>query len=364
MEKLFTQQISKMVASGRFSSENELYVHIMLQISAVTAGLMHVFLFLVMLFLGVYPLLVVNAGSIFCYVVMYSIVKFRRAYFPAGILVAVEVLIYIPLAIYFVGMNTFGFMLYFVLIFMQWNVAYTSTKNIGILTGVIWLAVMATLTFGIYVTPVYPIHDNAQILFLSLFNINLTFSGLAVAIYITSLVRTTITESTAAQLRQYKALAAIDALTELPNRRSADLFIADLTNSEADRIWCVAMLDIDDFKRVNDNLGHLVGDEVLRHLAMTLSSKLRRTDVIFRWGGEEFLLFLADVDLDAAQMLLDKIRTHIAQNPIPTNGDSIPITVTIGAALVNTNDVQASIDLCDQRLYDGKRNGKNQVVAH
>jgi len=362
VEKLFAQQINKMVASRRFSSENELYVYVMLLLSAVTAAGMHVTLFIAMLIVGVYPLVIINVGSMLCYTVMFFIVKIRRAYFSAGILVAVEVLIYIPLAIYFIGMNTFAFMLYFVLIFMQWNVPYTSTRNLGMLTCVIWVAVMATLTFGIYVPPVYPIFERSTVLFLSLYHINLTFGGLAVVLFITNLVRTTISASTAAQIKKYKTQATVDALTELPNRRSADLFVAELATDEGERSWCVAMLDIDDFKRVNDTLGHLAGDEVLRSLAQILRSNLRRTDMIFRWGGEEFLLFLADVDMENAAGILEKIRLYIEATPICSSDTIIPITVTIGLAPVDVRDMQASIDLSDQRLYSGKRNGKNQLV--
>ena len=363
MEKLFSKQISKMVASGRFSSEQDLHVYIMLLITAATAGLMHVLLFICMAAIGVYPLVMINIGSIFSYIVMYCIVKFKRAYFAAGILIAVEVMIYIPLTVYFIGINTFGLILYFILVFMQWNVPYTSLRNVGILTIFIWIAIMGTLLLGLYVPPVFLISDPATVMVLSFFNINLTFAGLAVVLYVTMLVRSTIAASTAALIKKYKAQATVDALTELPNRRSADLFVADLAESEPERDWCVAMLDIDDFKHVNDTLGHLVGDEVLRYLARTLSSTLRRTDMIFRWGGEEFLLFLADADLDTAKNFLEKIRLNIAENPVQTVEHTIPITVTIGLARVNIRNIQASIDESDRRLYDGKRSGKNKVVA-
>jgi len=363
VEKLFAHQINKLVDSGRFSNENELQVYVNLLMSATAAGLMHVLLFASMLGLGVFPLVAINLVSILCYSFIFFLVRSRQAYFSAGILIAAEVIVYIPLTVYFIGMNTFVFMLFFVLVFMQWNVPYTTTRNLGILTAVIWVAVVATLTLGVYVPPVYPLVRQSQVLILSLLHINLTFIGFGAIIFAASLVRTMISASMAAQIKKYKAQATVDALTELSNRRSADLFVAELASNEATRSWCVAMLDIDDFKQVNDLLGHLAGDEVLRHLAQTLSSKLRRTDAIFRWGGEEFLVFLADVGLDTAANLLEKIRIHIAEHPVETSGASIPITVTIGLAKVNVKNIQASIDLCDQRLYDGKRNGKNQVVS-
>ena len=363
MERLFSQQINKMVASGRFSSENELHVYVMLLITAATAGLMHVLLFVSMFAIGVYPLAVINIGSIFSYIIMYGIVKFKRAYFAAGLLIAVEVMIYIPLAVYFIGMNTFGVMLYFVLIFMEWNVPYTSTRNVGVLTVIIWFAVMGTLVLGVLVPPVYPILQPSAVLILSIFHINLTFAGLAVVLFVTMVVRTTIAASTAALIKKYKAQATVDALTELPNRRSADLFIAELAESEPARDWCVAMLDIDDFKQVNDTLGHAAGDDVLRTLARTLSSTLRRTDMVFRWGGEEFLLFLADADLNTAKGFLEKLRISIGEHPISSGEHSIPITVTIGLARVDIRNIRDSIDQSDQRLYDGKRSGKNKVVT-
>ena len=364
MQRLFERQISKMVASERFASEKELYVHVMLLITAATASIMHVLLLFSALSIKVYPMVFINIGSVVSYFVMFSIVRYWRANFAAGVLVAVEVIIFVLLATYFIGINTFVIMLFFILVLMEWNVPYTSTRNMGIITVFIWLAAMAALVIGVYVPPVYPIQSQTQILTLSVFHISLTCIGIAIVLFIVKLVQKTIADSTAAQIAQYREQATIDALTALSNRRGADLFIAELKAGEFSRPWCVAMVDIDDFKKVNDSLGHLVGDEVLRAVSQTLTRTLRRTDMIFRWGGEEFMLFLADVKEDIAVGLLEKICKTIEETPIKTGDASISNTVTIGVAQVDVKDIHAAIDLCDRRMYYGKRNGKNQVVSY
>ena len=154
-----------------------------------------------------------------------------------------------------------------------------------------------------------------------------------------------------------------DALTGLNNRHHAKLFMENLVNAPIKGNWCVAMLDVDDFKQVNDMLGHPAGDEVLKHVANILRRSLRRTDAVFRWGGEEFLIFLADVEEEIAAGILEKTRKHIANSPLDTGKHVLAFTVTAGVVAVDLTDLKGSIARCDERLYFGKQNGKNQVVC-
>jgi diguanylate cyclase (GGDEF)-like protein len=162
-------------------------------------------------------------------------------------------------------------------------------------------------------------------------------------------------------LESSKENANTDALTGLFNRRYADLFFSSVL--DRDMRYCVALLDIDDFKKINDTYGHPCGDQVLVYLADFLRRNLRKSDYVFRWGGEEFLIVLSRVESHVARGVLEKLRLGLAQSPVETKEAALRVTVTIGVASLDADDIAASIKACDDRLYYGKRNGKNRVVA-
>ncbi|MDR2909380.1 MAG: GGDEF domain-containing protein, partial [Oscillospiraceae bacterium] len=146
------------------------------------------------------------------------------------------------------------------------------------------------------------------------------------------------------------------------NRRFAGEFFRNLEKSGKDG-WCVGMMDIDDFKLVNDLYGHSAGDAVLILIADTMRETLRKTDVLIRWGGEEFLLLLADVHPETAVTILDKLRETISSTKIIADGKAISVTVTIGVARLACRDIHASIGISDEMLYEGKKRGKNMVFS-
>ncbi|MBN2431338.1 MAG: tetratricopeptide repeat protein [Acidobacteria bacterium] len=160
-------------------------------------------------------------------------------------------------------------------------------------------------------------------------------------------------------------LAKHDELTGLLNRRSA-MERMEIEMVRMGRTWrpfSVIMVDVDDFKRINDTLGHECGDRVLRNLAATVRDTLREPDVAARWGGEEFLLMLPETDMDGAVVVAEKIRQCIARSVVEYDGRPVSVTVTMG---VNVYDKPNPINECirgaDEALYQGKLNGKNQVV--
>ena len=157
--------------------------------------------------------------------------------------------------------------------------------------------------------------------------------------------------------------AHLDVLTGLYNRRYAKMIFEEITNNaEQHDAWCVAMLDIDDFKRINDCYGHDFGDVVLNRLAETIKSSLRKTDYVFRWGGEEFLILLRNSDIDDSYRILDKMCAKIRENKIYIKDREIRLTVTIGLSKCFDGDIEQSIKVSDQKLYKGKCEGKDTVV--
>ncbi len=130
----------------------------------------------------------------------------------------------------------------------------------------------------------------------------------------------------------------------------------------------VATCDIDHFKQVNDRYGHPEGDRVLRHLAHRLSHGIRRTDLLFRWGGEEFLLLLPDCTLPQALLRLEAIRTDLRQHPAQLAGPSGPtavsITLSCGVTVHRSGEPSpVLLRRVDSALYAAKREGRDRVIC-
>ena len=120
--------------------------------------------------------------------------------------------------------------------------------------------------------------------------------------------------------------------------------------------------DIDDFKLLNDKYGHDFGDIVLQQLAENIKQSVRKTDYVFRWGGEEFLILLKNFDIKDSYFILDRMRIAIQDNKIYGLGHNVNLTVTIGLSKCLSSDIEKSIKKSDQNLYKGKASGKNIVV--
>ena len=167
---------------------------------------------------------------------------------------------------------------------------------------------------------------------------------------------------------QSERSAHSDALTTLPNRRqlNEDLQGALLEATLAGKPHAIAMVDIDNFKRFNDDYGHKVGDITLQKVAEVLRSSTRDQDRVYRFGGEEFLLIFAGVDGENAMKLAERARAAVERAPL--TGETLqpvgPITISIGVALFpdHGRDMAALIDIADRAMYASKQTGRNRVT--
>jgi len=161
-------------------------------------------------------------------------------------------------------------------------------------------------------------------------------------------------------------IASHDPLTKLLNRRSMEFHLAQVMDvaKKTGAQFSLIMADIDDFKKVNDNYGHDVGDQVLVHVANLLKSQLRGNDYVCRWGGEEMLLLISNNGKVAAQVA-ERCRQTLETSPITTkDGDKLTVTMTFGVTgYIPGFNINKLIKITDENLYRGKRNGKNQVVS-
>ena len=165
---------------------------------------------------------------------------------------------------------------------------------------------------------------------------------------------------------QARALAKTDGLTGIANHRSFHEAL-DREISRASRkgnAFSLIIMDIDDFKRINDTYGHLVGDAVLKDLVRRVGENVRTADVFARYGGEEFGLILPETDLAGAEVLAQRIRKAIGSKPFAYAQHSIGYTVSMGMTIFNTKQPVKKdllIDQADTAMYAAKRGGKNRV---
>lgn len=164
--------------------------------------------------------------------------------------------------------------------------------------------------------------------------------------------------------RSLHNLVEQDALTSLANRRSGDIRLKQIMKSAAadGTSFCVAIGDIDDFKRVNDTYGHDCGDLVLKRVAEVLRRRMRGNGFAARWGGEEFLLVFENMDLMQAKLLLREILDDIRSMECIYDDLFICVTMTFGLAQEKTENITELLRTADDRLYKGKNSGKNQIV--
>jgi diguanylate cyclase (GGDEF)-like protein len=166
-------------------------------------------------------------------------------------------------------------------------------------------------------------------------------------------------------LRLYRQ-ATRDPLTGLPNRRALmERLTEEMERSERyKRKLTVLLFDLDKFKRVNDTLGHLAGDAVLRHFATVVEEALRRTDLVGRYGGEEFLAVLPETDSQHGLEVAERIRTGCHESPATApDGTSVVFTTSIGVAtLLPGEDAETLLSRVDESLYEAKETGRDRVV--
>lgn len=158
-------------------------------------------------------------------------------------------------------------------------------------------------------------------------------------------------------------LATLDRLTQISNRFEFDKILGHSIEvaRRYQRSFSILLLDIDHFKSVNDTFGHLVGDEVLKVFSDLLRKQIRQSDVVARWGGEEFIILLPDTPLPSAIKMAEALRQRIEINPFETVGN---LTCSIGVA--EFNSIEEADDLlhrADEKLYKAKHSGRNRVMA-
>ncbi|MBS62453.1 GGDEF domain-containing protein [Salinisphaera sp.] len=329
--------------------------------TSIMAGVTHVVFVALFYTLDVKPLAIVNIASSVLYLLICLLMLRPGTRFLALGLFVFEFQAHALLTAYLIGWDS-GFHYYALLTIPLITLAYfddNRMKGVAIF-GVIALMV-ATDALSRGGAPAYVL-ERSVVDTLHYANLIASLSILAVivAFYFGLITRTE------DKLRQ---LATTDPLTHLLNRRSM-LEIWDLecaTQKRSGNPMSVILCDIDHFKRINDQHGHDVGDQVLRVVSETLADKTRQSDHVARWGGEEFLVLMVGTPIDKAKQLAEKLRQTVSRLDVPIddkNGAQLQVTLTFGVTDMppsKTDSQEAAITRADVALYAGKHAGRNCV---
>jgi len=167
------------------------------------------------------------------------------------------------------------------------------------------------------------------------------------------------------RIQQLEAMALLCPLTGVGNRRYAVVSLENAFEEMRRYNWTFGLLflDIDHFKAVNDTHGHAIGDEVLKEVANRLRSALRSFDFVGRWGGEEFLILLPNVDAKVLAKVAERCRDRVASQPIQTHRGPLEVTASIGGVMAHCEETpDACVERADRLMYTAKAQGRNRVV--
>ena len=168
------------------------------------------------------------------------------------------------------------------------------------------------------------------------------------------------------RVHELEGIAFRDTLTCLPNRRYIELKVKQSLEDlqQFGRPFGLLMFDVDHFKQVNDRHGHDTGDAVLKVISETMTKSLRANDIVGRWGGEEFLAVLLDVDAGLLRGLAERCRSLVAESGALSGESRIYVTVSVGATLVTREDsIYEAIKRADQLMYVSKSSGRNRITV-
>ena len=359
VDKLMELMDSAFTKYGANTPERK-HLFIMLFVTIIFSAGCHVMQILIFLLWGSLLLASINFASICIYVICITLLLKGKTS-ATGIVFSGEIAVVGVILTCLMGNDTFLFAYFFVLLLIQMMIPYAGWRiRIPVIMSVI------TLLFGSFAISVLrpPVIDITPIkIYYSVFNIMVGASSVVATVAVNNLVNRMISQLQKTKLDQYMNKAHVDELTGLYNRRYAQVVFDEICgDSEQGDRWCVAMLDIDDFKQVNDHYGHSAGDSVLQAISAAIKASLRKTDHVFRWGGEEFLILIRNASVEDSYHTLEKMRKTIQDNQIKIGAHDISLTVTIGLCEHVGQDIIQSVELSDQNLYKGKSSGKNVVV--
>ncbi len=231
-----------------------------------------------------------------------------------------------------------------------------SAMSLGKVTTMLEIALMGAAYFYVVM------QQSGSFTLMEFSRIMIFFAPFALVAWVTALLASDIQ----AGKTLFKSLASTDEMTGLLNKRSlnAELHIATQMAAQKQHPLTVMMFDADNLKQTNDTHGHAAGDQLIAHIAAILKSSVRASDIVCRYGGDEFVAVLPQMSLPKAVEVSERIRNTVANTAFESHGQTLTISVSVGFATWpdHTRDLTQLLPLADAGLYASKRNGRNQVT--
>lgn len=330
-------------------------------LSVVNTSILSIHVILIVLFyrLHIMPMVYFNIGSVICYCICFFLVAKERLRGYVFVTFA-EILLHTLMAVSYVGDNA-GFQMYLlgsmsVVLFTHYFSVHTGRKPLNgpIFSAVCCVLYVVIIVYSKYHDPLYPLSFNEQ------FNLRV-FNNLLAFLFIFTFF-SLLTLIASRNEMELDRQAKHDNLTGLLNRHYLTRYMNSIQLTENLENYWVAIIDIDNFKDINDHYGHLCGDHILRSVSDIIREHCGGYTVC-RWGGEEFLVLGASTDTEFCG-LLERIRCSMEEQDFVYSDTHHHVTVTIGAAHYPKDQaLDVWVNLADRRLYSGKQAGKNQVVS-
>ncbi len=340
---------------------DHLETYIAMSIITVFASVPHLFFWGFYLWQKVPVLAWVNAASLLVYAAAFLLLR-RHIRYISSFIITFEVLCYAALVTYLLGVQAGCHWFALVVILPHFLFSDVSPRQCTFLTLTVLAAINAMLLLGRQATPVYTIE---QMPLLQVIHMNIVVISIIMELMMSSVSRMLIRRAQEHRLSNAKEETYVDPLTGMRNRRYVDERFSFWVDEVAHEHAALVMIDLDEFKHINDSFGHQQGDKMLQAFAEGARTQFRHSDLLVRWGGDEFLIGLHTPSAEQAAHLIEKLRRYFQQNPVEFPEDAHHHVITFSAGICAYSEqlgLSGCIALCDRRLYESKRRGRNNTT--
>ncbi len=320
-------------------------------------------------FIGSKFMSILNIFSIIFYLVLLFVFSYKKTHNIINYFI-IEVCIQAFFAALTIGTGN-GFEMFLVCtVFGSYHLAmvvHSKKKAAYITTGFAFTLLIAIRFLPNYIdiSPIRVYPNDGYLDFIFVLNSVAAFATVGLMIYIFFNALVMDKEKLKLQNDHLSELANKDSLTQLLNRRAMKqrLELAVDRKQNLNVEFVIAIVDVDDFKQINDRYGHDCGDMVLKNVVGVIRENVRETDYVSRWGGDEILILFNKSSMAGVVTCVERIHNEIAENSFEYNGEALVVTITAGICQSDNYFMYQDVILeADRRLYDGKHKGKNRIV--
>lgn len=354
--------IAARLSRSSIVSYDDIKQHVILSVALAFCIMAHTYLLVFFAIGEIKPLIIANIGSLAIYSFSAIFLIKCRRYLIIRTIIVCEVSLYAFFTAYMFGIGNYIIGNFLLILVMQLLLPYGNPWYRWMLALFSMSLMVFSFSLGYITAPVLALPDSLNGIFIAT-NICIMLFGTCIEIKIEQIILSVIDESHKYSLEKATLAANTDALTSAYNRRYADEYIANLKASSPNVNFCVAMVDADKFKEINDVYGHDIGDQVLLHITKFFQNHLRQNDMLFRWGGDEFLIILKEITLPQAHGVLDRLRRQLIDTPFQAKNQAVNISISVGVAEFDLCNPDESIERCDQNLLLSKQQGRNMVCS-